>query len=95
MQRNPGLSNGVEYGGGIVLRFNGETWKTFSAGTDHDLYGVSGSGLEKLFLCGLNGTLIRFENNAWQQELPDAVTKTTWDNVVEVAPATARERSSA
>ncbi|MEE4273989.1 MAG: TAT-variant-translocated molybdopterin oxidoreductase [Thermoanaerobaculales bacterium] len=33
----------------------------------------------------------RWTNNAWQQELPDAITKTTWDNVVEVAPPTARE----
>jgi molybdopterin-containing oxidoreductase family iron-sulfur binding subunit len=33
----------------------------------------------------------RWSNNAWQQELPDAITKATWDNVVEVAPRTARE----
>jgi Fe-S-cluster-containing dehydrogenase component len=33
----------------------------------------------------------RWANNAWQQELPDAVTKTTWDNVLEVAPPTARD----
>ncbi|MGD8439728.1 MAG: TAT-variant-translocated molybdopterin oxidoreductase [Holophagae bacterium] len=33
----------------------------------------------------------RWTNNAWQQELPDAITKTTWDNVLQVAPPTARE----
>ena len=33
----------------------------------------------------------RWSNNAWQQELPDAITKATWDNVLEVAPVTARE----
>ena len=33
----------------------------------------------------------RWSNNAWQQELPDAITKATWDNVLEVAPRTARE----
>jgi molybdopterin-containing oxidoreductase family iron-sulfur binding subunit len=33
----------------------------------------------------------RWANNAWQQELPDAITKTTWDNVLQVAPPTARE----
>ncbi len=32
----------------------------------------------------------RWANNAWQQELPDAVTKVTWDNVLQVAPPTAR-----
>jgi molybdopterin-containing oxidoreductase family iron-sulfur binding subunit len=33
----------------------------------------------------------RWANNAWQQELPDAVTKVTWDNVLQIAPPTARE----
>jgi len=33
----------------------------------------------------------RWANNAWQQELPDAITKTTWDNVLQVAPPTARK----
>jgi molybdopterin-containing oxidoreductase family iron-sulfur binding subunit len=33
----------------------------------------------------------RWANNAWQQELPDSITKTTWDNVLQVAPPTARE----
>ncbi len=33
----------------------------------------------------------RWANNAWQQELPDAITKTTWDNVLQVAPPMARE----
>ncbi len=33
----------------------------------------------------------RWANNAWQQELPDAITKTTWDNVLQVAPPLARE----
>jgi molybdopterin-containing oxidoreductase family iron-sulfur binding subunit len=31
----------------------------------------------------------RFANNAWLQELPDATTKITWDNVAMVSPATA------
>ena len=29
----------------------------------------------------------RFANNAWLQELPDALTKLTWDNAVLIAPA--------
>jgi len=33
----------------------------------------------------------RWANNAWQQELPDAITKTTWDNTLQVAPPTARD----
>lgn len=31
----------------------------------------------------------RFSNNAWCQELPDPVTKVTWDNVAIMSPATA------
>jgi MoCo/4Fe-4S cofactor protein with predicted Tat translocation signal len=33
----------------------------------------------------------RFVNNAWLQELPDPMTKLTWDNAALVSPATARE----
>jgi len=32
----------------------------------------------------------RFANNGWLQELPDAITKVTWDNALTVAPVTAR-----
>jgi molybdopterin-containing oxidoreductase family iron-sulfur binding subunit len=33
----------------------------------------------------------RFANNGWLQELPDALTKVTWDNALLISPATARE----
>ncbi len=33
----------------------------------------------------------RFANNGWLQELPDPLTKLTWDNAAFVSPATARE----
>ncbi len=32
----------------------------------------------------------RFNNNGWLQELPDPITKLTWDNAALVSPATAR-----
>ena len=31
----------------------------------------------------------RFANNGWLQELPDPLTKLTWDNAALVSPATA------
>ena len=34
----------------------------------------------------------RHANNPWLQELPDPVTKATWDNYVSLSPATARAR---
>jgi len=33
----------------------------------------------------------RFNNNGWLQELPDPVTKVTWDNVLLMSPKTAKE----
>lgn len=33
----------------------------------------------------------RFANNGWLQELPDPITKITWDNVALISPALARE----
>ena len=32
----------------------------------------------------------RFANNGWLQELPDPISKITWDNVVYMSPATAQ-----
>lgn len=32
----------------------------------------------------------RYNNNAWMQELPDPITKTTWDNVAWISPKTAK-----
>lgn len=52
----------------MILRWNGERWKSFGAGTDQDLYSVHGSSLHKLFIAGLAGTLIRFEDNNWHRE---------------------------
>jgi Fe-S-cluster-containing dehydrogenase component len=33
----------------------------------------------------------RFANNGWLQEMPDPVTKISWDNVAQISPATAKE----
>jgi molybdopterin-containing oxidoreductase family iron-sulfur binding subunit len=48
------------------------------------------NGLELVFQqdpCVYDG---RFANNSWLQELPDPLTKLTWDNAALVSPATAR-----
>lgn len=49
----------------------------------------SGYGLELFTRIGLLDS--RHAHNPWLQELPDPITKTTWDNYVAVSPATARE----
>ena len=33
----------------------------------------------------------RYTNNGWLQELPDPITKLTWDNAALISPATARK----
>jgi molybdopterin-containing oxidoreductase family iron-sulfur binding subunit len=33
----------------------------------------------------------RYNNNGWMQELPDPITKTTWDNVAWISPKTAKQ----
>ncbi|MEZ4655369.1 MAG: 4Fe-4S dicluster domain-containing protein [Candidatus Eisenbacteria bacterium] len=51
----------------------------------------AGSEMEVVFAsdpCIYDG---RFANNGWLQELPEGMTKVTWDNVAQMAPATANE----
>ena len=33
----------------------------------------------------------RYNNNGWLQELPDPITKLTWDNAVLISPTTAKD----
>jgi molybdopterin-containing oxidoreductase family iron-sulfur binding subunit len=48
-------------------------------------------GLEASFVPDYKLLDGRFAENAWLQELPDPITKVTWDNAAQVSPATARE----
>ena len=48
-------------------------------------------GLEAVFCADAKAYDGRFANNAWLQELPDPLTKITWDNAAVFSPATARE----
>ncbi|HEY7725777.1 MAG TPA: 4Fe-4S dicluster domain-containing protein [Anaeromyxobacteraceae bacterium] len=47
-------------------------------------------GLEASFVADAKVLDGRFAENAWMQELPDPVTKLTWDNAALLSPATAR-----
>jgi MoCo/4Fe-4S cofactor protein with predicted Tat translocation signal len=49
------------------------------------------SGLELFFVKDNSLYDGRFANNGWLQELPDPITKLTWDNAVLISPATAKE----
>ena len=50
-----------------------------------------GEELEVVFRLDPTVLAGEYANNAWCQELPDPVTKITWDNVAIVSPATAEE----
>ena len=50
-----------------------------------------GSGIEVVFMPDYSVYDGRFANNAWLQELPDPITKLTWDNAALVSPATAKQ----
>ena len=47
--------------------------------------------MDVVFVPGHNSHDGRFANNAWLQELPDPMTKITWDNAVLFSPATAKK----
>ena len=51
--------------------------------------GTSASGLEVVFVPSASLHDGRFANDAWLQELPDPLTKLTWDNPALVSPKTA------
>jgi len=50
----------------------------------------TGAGPELLFVCDRSMEDGRHANNAWLQELPDPITKLTWDNAALLSPATAK-----
>ncbi len=50
---------------------------------------ISSSGLEIVFAASPAVHDGRLANNAWLQELPDSMTKITWDNAALLSPATA------
>ena len=53
--------------------------------------GPSVSNLEVVFYRDAKADDGRYANNGWMQELPDPITKMTWDNTVLVSRKTARE----
>lgn len=59
--------------------------------TELDVTGPSADRLELTIVGDARVLDGRYANNGWLQELPDAITKITWDNALLMSPATARE----
>ncbi len=51
--------------------------------------GAAGGGIELRFVADAKLLDGRFANNAWLQELPDPISKLTWDNAALIGPSTA------
>ncbi len=74
----------------VALAFNGGAAGTFVADKSafpalaEDAYEVVFTGCAKVD----DG---RFNNNGWLQEIPDPITKITWDNAAMISPATAKK----
>ena len=66
---------------GVVLRWNGREWNSFSAGTEAFLYGVCGRALDDVVVVGLSGTSAHFDGRRWSRR----ATGTTAD-LLGVAP---------
>ena len=56
-----------------------------------NVFAPSANSLEVIFYRDAKMDDGRFANNGWMQELPDPITKLTWDNAVLVSRKTARE----
>ena len=54
---------------------------------------AAGDSLEVVFVPGPGPYDGRFANNGWLQELPETITKLTWDNAAFLSPKTAKERN--
>jgi MoCo/4Fe-4S cofactor protein with predicted Tat translocation signal len=65
--------------------------KDLRAKTRIDASHTQESGLELVFSADTATWDGRFANNAWLQEMPRALSKLTWDNVVMMAPSTAEQ----
>ncbi len=50
---------------GLVLRWNGENWAEFYAGTENFLFDIWGDALDNIFIVGLSGTLAHFDSKRW------------------------------
>jgi molybdopterin-containing oxidoreductase family iron-sulfur binding subunit len=62
--------------------------QTLSSGTG---FALSANNLEVIFFRDAKVDDGRYANNGWMQELPDPITKMTWDNAVLVSRKTAKE----
>jgi molybdopterin-containing oxidoreductase family iron-sulfur binding subunit len=82
------LASGVVEGAGLPVVTVRVTWAAIAQALAAPAAGWT-APLELVYFADARVYCGRFGNNAWLQELPDPVTKLTWDNAALVSPATA------
>ena len=76
------------------ITFNTGTYNWTFRGTTPQIKAASAPSAQNLEVVFYRDAKVddgRYANNGWMQELPDPITKLTWDNVVLVSRTTARE----
>src|SRR6185369_7571708 len=53
-------------GGGVVLRWDGRSWRQLPTGTTHDLYGAWGQGRD-VFVVGEGGTILHSDGGDFRR----------------------------
>ena len=90
-----GDDTGVEWRRILHDGLEKDSASTALEGAAIDVSGLSlptvGDGMELTFQPSRTTFDGRFANNGWLQEMPDSLTKITWDNAVLVSPATSAE----
>lgn len=59
---------------GIILRYDGKTWKRSASGTTEDLLGVWARSANEVYVAAGNGGLLRFDGTSWTKMNTSAVT---------------------
>jgi MoCo/4Fe-4S cofactor protein with predicted Tat translocation signal len=72
----------------VAPKFSGDLAKAISSGAA--VPAPTNEKLELVFYRDYKLDDGRYNNNGWLQELPDPITKLTWDNVIMLSPATAK-----
>ena len=95
---NKFLSDGLLANSGYVKGKASVDGAALSAALDAEelvAYALSADSLEVVFQPSSHGYDGRYANNGWMMEVPDPMTKLTWDNAILISPRLAKELQEA
>ena len=65
--------------GGIILRYDGESWSKMESGTTRTLYAIWGNSKDNIYAAGQAGTLLHFDGMNWASIYLGSVSTTLYD----------------